>query len=63
MPEELRSCVTCTHLHEACDGDCDKCKQCIEDRVGSSRCRCFRCGPNNGYKYYEEDPEKARFFE
>lgn len=62
MSEELKSCATCTHLHEACDGDCDKCKQHIETRVGVNRCRCFVCGESNGYKYYEEDTEKTKYF-
>ncbi len=61
MSEAMKSCVTCKHLHEACDGDCEKCKQNIESRVGVSRCRCFVCGPSNGYKHYEEDEEKTRF--
>ena len=62
MPEELRSCATCVHLSDRCDGDCGKCEHLIRDGVSEPRCRCFKCGPSNGYKYYEEDPERARFF-
>lgn len=75
MSEEMRSCVTCVHLHNKCNGECDGCENSIvhtsdKDSLSlrdilspriTSRCKCLECDESNGFKYYVEDTEKTRF--
>ena len=69
----MKNCSTCKWLMYKCSGECHRCthkapedtyeKYMNNESFAEEKCKCLECKAGEMYRYYEEEPELACYFE